>query len=832
MLHRAIQTCKSRPNLLSLLVALGERDRMRWIVRLGLFLVLLAGLATGGSYILARLSLPTINGEVKVGQTLTGPVDILRDRNSIPHIRAASRNDAAFGLGYAHAQDRLWQMEVQRRVAAGRLAELFGAPALNTDKFIRTIGIRRKAVAAFAHLKPETQATLQAYADGVNAFLASHGGPLPPEFLIFDVTPDPWTPADSLGWLKMMAWDLSGNWGSELARLGLSRRLSKQQVEEFFPPYPGDGPVALADLTQLYRQVASVIDIDRLQAVLPPERPEGIGSNNWVIHGKRTVTGQPLLANDPHLGLASPSLWYFAHLATPAGASIGATLPGIPGIVLGHNGRIAWGFTNTGPDTQDLYIEKIDPADPTRYITPDGSEAFVVRQEVIKLRSGEEVALTVRETRHGPVISDVHDSARREVEPGYVLAFAWTALRDEDTTADALLGLDGVTDWAGFNDNLRRFVTPQQNIVYADRDGNIGFVAPGLIPIRRPDNDLKGLAPALGWEARYDWAGFIPFEQLPRSYNPPHGMLVTANHKIVPDSYPYFITSEWAEPYRARRIEQLLKERNVHSVESFKQLQGDTLSPMVTDILPLLLAVPPKQAPRNSELTSSHAMLATWDGNMTVNRPEPLIFQAWYRELTRLILADELGEMFQPLWRLRPILIKNILANRDGQSRWCTNLATGVATTCAELIAEALDLAIDDLKGRYGTDLARWRWGDAHATRAPHRPFSNIAVLRRLFEVSVPTPGDAYTVNVGRNDIASDTDPFGNRHGVSLRAIYDLADLNRSQFIHSTGQSGHILSPHYRDFAAPWAAVEYIPMSMRQADFEAGALGRLRLTAR
>jgi penicillin amidase len=805
---------------------------MRWVVRFFVLLIALLGLAAGGSYVVARLSLPMFNGEVKVGQTLAGPVEVLRDRNAVVHIRAASRNDAAFGLGFAHAQDRLWQMEVQRRIAAGRLSELIGSSTLNTDKFLRTLGIRRKAASAFAHLKPDTQATLQAYADGVNAFLASRTGPLPPEFLIFDVTPEAWTPADSLGWLKMMAWDLSGNWGRELATLGLSKRLSKEQIQEFFPPYPGDGPITLADLSDLYRQVAASIDAETLQQILPAERPEGIGSNNWVVHGKRTVTGLPLLANDPHLGLASPSLWYFAHMASPTSNVIGASLPGVPGIVLGHNGRVAWGITNTGPDTQDLYIEKIDPADTSRYITPEGSTAFITRQETIKQRNGEDIVLTVRETRHGPVISDVHDVSRSQIEAGYVLAFAWTALLDEDTTADALLGLDSVTDWTSFNDNMRRYVTPQQNMVYADREGNIGFVAPGLVPIRRPDNDLNGLAPALGWDARYDWNGFIPFDRLPRSYNPAQGVIVTANNKIVPDSYPYFLTSEWAEPYRARRIEQLLKERNVHSVESFKQIQGDTLSPMVMDLLPLMLSVPPKKLPRNSELPGSHALLAAWDGNMSLNRVEPLIFQAWYREMTRLILADELGEAFQPLWRFRPILIKNILTDQNGQSRWCANQATAAATACADLIAEALDRAFDDLKTRYGSDMARWRWGEAHVARGQHRPFSNIPVLRRFFEVSVPTGGDAFTINVGRNDIANETDPYGNRHAASVRLIFDLADLNRSQFMHSTGQSGHVLSPHYRDFTAPWAAVEYIPMSMRPADFETGPLGRLRLIAR
>ncbi|WP_374305061.1 penicillin acylase family protein [Ferrovibrio sp.] len=802
---------------------------MRWFLRIFAGLLLLAVAAAIILYITARLSLPDYNANVKVAQPLAGPIEILRDRHAVAHIRGASRADAAFGLGYAHAQDRLWQMEIQRRVAAGRLAEVFGQQALNTDKFIRTLGIRRKAVAAFAALRPETQTYLQAYANGVNAFLETRSGPLPPEFLIFDITPEPWVPADSLGWLKMMAWDLGGNWGSELARLGLAQRLTPQQIEEFYPPYPGDAPVALAHFSDLYRQVAEAIDIDHLQQMLPPPRPEGLGSNNWVVNGKRTVTGQPLLANDPHLGLTTPAIWYFAHMASPSGATIGATLPGVPGVILGHNGRVAWGFTNTGPDTQDLYIEKIDPADPTRYITPEGSAPFILHDEVIRVRGSDPVTLSVRETRHGPVISDIHDASKRLLQPGYVLAFCWTALRDDDTTADALTGVDTIADWAGFLNNYRRFVSPQQNIVYADREGNIGFLAPGLVPIRKPENDLKGLAPAPGWDARYDWAGFIPFDQLPRSYNPSQGMLVTANHKIVPDSYPYFITSEWAEPFRARRIETLLRERPVHSVESFKQIQGDITSLMAAEILPLLLGAPIKPAARNAELPSAHAMLMGWDGTMAISRAEPLIFQAWYRELTRLVLADELGEGFASLWRHRPILMKNILSNTGGQSRWCNNVATGAATPCSALVAEALDLALDDLKARYGSDISRWRWGDAHHTRAPHRPFSNIPALRRFFEVGTPSPGDTFTVNVGRNDLADDKEPYANRHAASLRAIYDLADLNRSQFMHSTGQSGHPLSPNYGNFAAPWAAVQYIPMSLRPADIEAGALGRVRL---
>lgn len=804
---------------------------MRWILRLLLLLILVAGVAAGGIYFVARSSLPEITGDIQVNYPLGAPVEILRDRHAVPHIKASSRNEAAFGLGFVHAQDRLWQMEVNRRIAAGRLAEVFGEAALDADKVLRTLGIRRKAVAAFSALQPETQAYLQAYADGVNAFVAERPSALPMEFTIFGIEVEPWTPADSLGWLKMMAWDLSGNWGGELARLGLARRLSKRQIEEFFPPYPGDAPIALAEMTDIYRAVAQAVDVDALMRALPPP-PEGIGSNNWVISGNRTVTGSPLLANDPHLGLTSPSIWYFAHLGFPEGAVVGATLPGVPGVILGHNGRIAWGFTNTGPDTQDLFIERIDPKDPTRYLTPDGSAAFTLRSEVIKIRGQEDLVLTVRETRHGPVISDVHQRAQNLLEDGYVLAFAWTALRDDDTTADSLLGMQAVSDWNGFVANFKRYITPQQNIVFADRDGNIGFLAPGLIPIRKPENDLKGLAPAPGWDARYDWAGFIPFDQLPRAYNPPNGLIVTANHKIVPDSYPYFLTYEWGEPYRAQRIEQMIRERPVHSVESFKQIQGDTMSLMVADLLPLMIAAPVKQQPINSELPTAQAMLASWDGNVLESRAEPLIFQAWYRELTRLVLADELGEAFQPLWRFRPTLMKNILTNTGGQARWCANVATGAQTSCPDLISEALDRALSDLKSRYGTDMTRWRWGEVHVAKATHRPFSNVPVLRRLFEVSVPTPGDAFTINVGRNDLGDDAAPFANRHAASLRAIYDLSDLNRSQFVHSTGQSGHPLSPFYRNFAGPWASVQYFGMSTRAADIEAGAIGRLRLSGR
>lgn len=802
---------------------------MRWVFRIFVFLLVLAGLAAGGIYFALRSSLPQMAGEIRLEDPfLTAPVRLLRDRNGVPHITATDFNQAAFGLGFAHAQDRLWQMEVNRRIAAGRLAEVFGERAANTDKFLRVLGVRQTAEQAFEYLKPETRAFLEAYASGVNSFLKSRSGLLPPEFLILQVVPEPWSPADSISWMKMMAWDLSGNWGNELARLALSRRFTQQQIQEFFPPYPGDAPITLANLDDLYKSVASALNVDQLARHLPEPAPEGIGSNSWVLDGKHTVTGHPLLANDPHLGLSTPALWYYAQLSSGDDRTvIGATLPGVPGVVLGHNGHIAWGFTNTGPDTQDLYIEKIDPADPARYITPDGSAPFETRNEIIKVKGQPDLAITIRKTRHGPVISDLYEPAQRLAQPGYAISFAWTALLPDDRSADALIGLNYVRDWSGFIENFRGYVSPQQNIVYADKGGNIGYFAPALVPIRKPENDTSGLTPAPGWDARYDWAGFIPFEALPKTFNPPSGAVVNANNKIVPDSYPYFITSEWAEPYRAIRIAQLLGERKVHSVESFKQIQGDTKSLMALEMLPLMLAAPLKAQPRNADIGVYREMLATWDGVMAVNRAEPLIFQAWYRETTRLVLAPDLGEDFQTLWRHRPLLMRNILSNTNGQSRWCHPPTEGQG--CGELVAEALDLAIDDLKKRYGSDPARWRWGEAHFSKASHRPFSSVGLLRRFFEAAVPTPGDTFTVNVGRHALNDEAEPFANLHAPSLRAIYDLADLNRSVFVYSTGQSGHPLSGLYRNFAPSWAAVQYYALSTRSTDAEAGALGSLVL---
>jgi len=772
-------------------------------------------------------SLPQLSGTQRLtgaaAQKLSAPVEVLRDRHGVPHIYAESLLDANFALGYAHAQDRLWQMEMNRHISAGRLAELFGPASLDTDRFLRTLGIRRLSAATLGKLDGETRSLFEAYAAGVNAFLANNDKPLPPEFILLGHRPEPWSPVDSLAWLKMMAWDLNGSWRDELLHMQLAKRLSTQQIQEFLPPTPGDAAIPLPDLGALYGGLADAAT--KIATAAPQQPPEGIGSNNWVVDGQHSRSGKPLLANDPHLGLTVPAVWYFAHLDTPEGRIIGATLPGVPMIILGRNERIAWGFTNTGPDVQDLYIERLDPSDAALYDTPGGKQRFVTVNEVIKVKGQADVTLAVRISRHGPIISDAFAEAAKAMPKGYALAFAWPTLRDDDLTAQALTRLGRAKDWENFLAVVHDFHSPQQNIVYADVDGNIGYIAPARVPLRRADNDLKGIAPAPGWQAKYDWQGYIPFDELPRQYNPPSGTIATANEKITPPGYRHWITSKWEPPFRARRIAELLGTRQQHDLASFAAMQADVRSLYVRDVLPLLLAAPPG----SDAARQAAALLRNWDGEMLKNRAEPLIVSAWLRELTRLVYADELGELFTANWSERPIFMLNVLRDKDGQSRWCDDVNTSQRETCAVMISRALELALADLSRRYGADMTRWRWGDAHIAVSEHRPFSKQAWLAPLFELRQAVPGDTWTLDVGRTVPANQAQPFSTRHAASLRGLYDLADLDRSLFMQSSGQSGNPFSPLYNNLNASWAQVEYMSMSMRRADIEPRQLGTLRL---
>lgn len=790
------------------------RRFLRIFAWLGAILVLLPI----GAYVYLRQSLPQTEGEIRLAG-LSGPVEVLRDGYGIPHIFAGSLEDAQFALGFVHAQDRLWQMDMSRHIAAGRLSEIVGAAGLETDRFLRTLGVRRAAEANLRAMDSDAVKLLEAYAAGVNAFLATDPV-LPPEFWIAGEKPEPWTPADSVSWTKMMAWDLGGNWRNELLRMRLAKTLPLARIHEILPPYPGDPVPVIADLKELY----GTMDRDAVRLAQFAPDAEGLGSNNWVVSGARTASGKPLLANDPHLGLSAPPVWYFAQLSAPGLDVIGGTLPGVPGVLLGRTDRIAWGFTNTGPDVQDLYIEKLDAGG--GYLAPDGPRPFKVIEETIKVKGGDPERLRVRVSRHGPVISDVLPAAQDAAPRGHVLALAWTALAEDDRSAQAGLRLDRAREWDGFLAAARDIQAPQQNIVYADVDGNIGFIAAGRVPHRRPGNDLKGMAPAPGWQERYDWAGSIPFEQLPRSANPASGAIVTANHRITPPGYPHFITQDWDLPYRADRIRELLDATPKHTPQTFARIQADVLSPAMRDLLPKLLAT----RPRSEEARRALALLSKWDGAMAAERPEPLIAWAWWRELARAIYADELGDAFRQNWLARAVFLNNVLSGDPAQARWCDDVRTPAVETCEEALALSLEAALADLGKRYGSDQAKWRWGEAHAARHEHRPFGRHPLLSKIFDISVPSPGDTYTVNVGRNLMSNDEQPYANRHAASLRAIYDLADLENSLYIHSGGQSGNVLSEHYESFSHAWSRNEYIPMRAARKTLEAEPHQLLRLT--
>jgi penicillin amidase len=802
------------------------------IARLAGALVLLLAVALLGTFLWYRkASQPTHEGVALVGG-LGKPVAIARDVVAVPYIDALNEADALYALGYVHAQDRLWQMSFNRRIAQGRVAEIAGPGALDTDRFLRTLGIYRVAQTVAQRLDPQTRQLLEAYAAGVNAFLVHRTGPLPPEFLLTRApAPEPWQIADSVAWALMMALDLSRTYRDELTRLRLASRFSRKEIDEFKPPYPGDDPVVIADYPEVYRLLGlfrSQQTTSRNEPSIPSEESlemftgladrAGLGSNNWVISGARTTSGKPLLANDPHLGLTTPSVWYFARLRAPDFEVFGATLPGVPYVLLGRNQAVAWGFTNTGPDVQDLYIERVNPDRANEYQTPDGYAPFETRTEHILVRGGDPVDLVVRSTRHGPVISGVLGSVDTMIDASrYVLAMRWSALEGDDRTLTALGGMNRAHNAKEFEAALANFGLAMQSVLFADVDGNIGFVAAGRVPIRRPDNDLKGLVPAPGWDARYDWTGWLAFPDLPRSINPQSGLIVTANHKITPPGYGHYLTADWFLPYRADRITELLEKSAKHDVASFRRIQGDVTSLAARDLMQALRALDPQPSTNAGKLAL--ARLTAWDGTMSAETPEPLLFHAWLRRLRARIFDDDLGPLAPDLvaqgelTRATLQVLRGATRTRD----WCDDRNTaGTRETCAELASAALDEAVTELAKETGRDLLSLKWGEAHRAVLEHRPFSNVAALRDWFELVVPAPGDSFTVNVGQLGLRAGPDwraPFATRHGPSLRAIYDLAPGATGEWIYTTGQVGHPFADNYGDLLQSWRKVEYRPIS-------------------
>ncbi|AAS82314.1 penicillin acylase family protein [Thermus thermophilus] len=744
-----------------------------WLLGLFLFLALLLGFS---GYLYLRASLPQGEGRIAL-EGLSAPVEVVRDGKGVVRIRAATLKDLFFAQGFVHAQERLWQMEFQRRVGQGRLSEILGEATLPQDRFLRTWGFYRAARAAYGKLYPEEKEAVDAYAAGVNAFLAS-GAPLPPEFRLLGFRPEPWTGPDVLVWAKMMSYDLSGNWEEELKRHRLlARGVSPKRLLELKPPYPEDAPTVLRaeDLKlPLKREEAP----SALLRMAPPRFMEA--SNNWVVAGSRTETGKPFLANDPHLALQAPSLWFLMALEAPGLRAIGATLPGLPGVVIGRNERIAWGVTNVGADVEDLYL--LEEVEGRGYRYKGRVVPYGVREEVIRVKGGREEVLKVRETVYGPVITDA-----LEDPPKTPMALRWVSLDEEDHILMAFLGVNRAGNWEEFKKALLPYSAPSQNFVYADVEGNIGYIAPGKFPVRKEGH--TGMVPVPG-NGEWDWLGYRRPEEWPQAFNPARGYLVTANHKVTPKGFPYALTYDWAEPYRAERIEELLLAKEKLSLEDMKAIQQDQKSLLYRDFRPVLELL----TPLSEGARAWRDRLLAWDGTMAPGSEEALVFALWYTELTRLP-QREVGEAY---WDEPRYLLK---ALKEGDKN-CDQPETEYRESCLDYAALALERALDRKEA-----LGARAWGEVHRARFPHAVLTHTP-LKRLSDREVAFGGDRYTVNVG----PFDPETLAMGHGPSYRQIVDLSDMEGSLFVHPMGQSGHFLSRHYADLLPLWQRGDYLPM--------------------
>ena len=824
--------------------------------RISLSVVILVIFAVVAAAIVAvstiRRPFPDLSGQLEV-DGLTGKVDVVRDARGVPTIYADTAADLFRAQGYVSAQDRFFEMDLRRHITAGRLSELVGSGGLETDRVIRTMGWRRVAEQELPKLASTTRQYLQAYADGVNAYIkqAESTSDLSLEYQVLDwnvpgYRVEPWTPVDSLAWLKAMAWDLKSDYAGELARARLSRggRTSEKQINLLYPPYPFDRNQPILSKENwapatARQQAASVTPqafrteggaafestaaaLDAIPALLG--KGDGIGSNSWVVSGDRTTTGKPLLANDPHLKLGIPSIWTQVNLQCRTVSAqcpfqvSGFSFSGLPGVVIGHNGKIAWGFTNLAPDVTDFFLEQVNG---DTYLRDGAAVPLERRVETIKVAGGADVNLTVRSTVHGPIMSDVvpavaeagDQSAVRGVAQSnrYAVSLAWTALVPNNT-ADAIFGMNRAGNWEDFRKAAAQFAAPSQNLVYADTEGHIGYQAPGLIPIRRSATPgaAPGFWPAPGWDSQWDWRGFVPFDDLPHVLDPEEGFIVTANQAVTASQTP-FLTSEWDYGFRAQRIRTLLGSSGKVSPERMVEIQGDQRNSFAPVLVEHLLGI------QVDDFTAqAQRLLRDWDGGQPADKSRDSASAAYYNAVWKHLLEytfDELPPDLAPDGGSRWMIVMEQLLKDPMNPWWDDKTTPGVAEGSGAILKRALEDARLDLARKLGKVPATWRWGRLHQLNLKH------AVLGKD-----PTPGfiqDVFNRGGlelgGGNSIvdANSWDASGPGYevtaGPSMRMVVDLSNLDASTWVNATGQSGHANNPHYVDQLDAWAANEPFP---------------------
>jgi len=808
-------------------------------------IVILAALAGGGFYLISRQSFPQTSGSLQMAG-LNGKVEIIRDKFGVPNIYADTSHDLFMAQGFVHAQDRFFQLEFARRVGQGRISELFGKSALSQDKFIRTLGWHRAAQAEAAALTGETREVMEAYAAGINAYLDKNADKASLEFNVLGLIgrnwkPEKWTTADTIAWGKVMAWNLGGNMDEELTRAALLAKGGADMANTLLPPYPKTMPVIapsaqkaglmadpLANAAPVSEDNAlALLNLSQsVSAMMGVLHDTDIGSNDWVVAGSRTTSGKPLLANDPHLAIQMPSIWYQIGLhcravspACPYDVS-GVSFAAAPGVIIGHNTRIAWGVTNVNPDVQDVFIEKPNPANPDEFEYMGKFEKAQIIAEKINVAGGDPVTVNVRVTRHGPIMNDV-SSAMKDQQP---MALSWTALRPSNLF-QSVLKIDRAGNWAQFRDALRDWSVPAQNFVFADVDGNIGYQMPGDVPIRKSGN---GSMPMPGWTGEAEWTGFIPFDDLPSVFNPPEGYIATANNAVIDaDVYKPFITGDWDYGFRARRIVEMIKAKDKLTIDDFKQIQGDTLSGHATDVLPFLDGITINDDPLAKTALDE---LRKWDRRSNKDSAGALIYEAFWRQLGQNIYGDELGTDLSADALDRGTAERTAVTNalKDPSAHWWDDVTTASAKeTREQILVKSLKDTAAFLKSKYGDDVSKWKWGNVHTVTFRNSTLGNsgVSLIDSMFNRG---PFAANGASAAVNNVGSNAD-FSSTSGPSLRMIVDMSNMDNSLLIHTTGQSGHTYNPHYDDMIQKWLDIQYNPFYFARADVEKNSEGTLAL---
>ncbi|MCU9837510.1 penicillin acylase family protein [Ruegeria sp. WL0004] len=815
----------------------------RWLLRLAAGLVFLVVAAIALVYYLASQSLPEYNQTLQV-DGVTAPVEIVRDNNNVPHIFAASDPDVFFGLGYVHAQDRLWQMTMLRRTVQGRLSEVFGQRTVSIDRLMRRLDLYRLAQQSVGAQDSYTAAALRAYAAGVNTRLTEINdkalGRGAPEMFIFNAPVAPWQPADSIAILKLMGLQLSGHLEEEVLRARTSLMLNDQaRLLDILPDAPGPGVAALPEYASMFpglpRYATQRKEADNPLSPLPKRGLAG-ASNAWAAAPSRSASGGTLLANDPHLGFSTPSSWYLARMELAKGGVIGGSIPGMPTVLLGRSERLGWGLTSSYMDDQDLFIEKLNPDNPEEYLTPDGYKSFESRPSIIEIKDAAPITLTLRWTENGPVLPGTVYDLETITPPGHVVSIGWTVLDPQDRSMSAAMALLG----SGSVDEAIRatehYVGPSQNLTLADRE-TVAMKMVGAVPRRDAAHQSQGRLPSQGWRIENRWQGRMPYASNPEFLSPVGGLLGNTNNKLLERPFPNHISFVWGDTQRVTRWQRLMQSREVHTRDSFIEAQLDPVSPTARTLLPLIGAdlwftgeAAPEGTPERQRQIAL-ALLAEWNGEMNEHLPEPLIYAAWVRALQKRLITDELGPLASEFKHVEPLFIERVFKDVDGASAWCDIQQSAPQEDCTEIARLALDDALVWIAERYGTALESLRWGDAHQATHDHPVLGEVPVLRYFVNIRQSTSGGDNTLQRGRTS-GEDPDPFQNVHGAAYRGVYDFADPDSSVFVISTGQSGHFLSRYYDDQAQLWRRGEYIPMSLDSELARAAAVGITQLVPR